>query len=176
MRKDTPATSEIAPHSFHVNLTPRQISRFWNKIRLIGASDDECWVWTRATTGMGHGVVRMDGANHGAHRIAYFLGKGTFDSRLNVCHACDNPPCCNPNHLWIGTQSDNLRDMFAKNRRPSAKGTRHASAKLNDDLVREIREIYARGGISTRALAVKYGVDYSGIHGIVTRKYWKHVV
>jgi len=68
-----------------------------------------------------------------------------------------------------------MHDMFSKNRRPSAKGIRHASAKLNDDLVREIREIYARGGISTRALAGKYGVGYGVIYGIVTRKYWKHV-
>lgn len=176
MGNDSQAAQPIAETLFSVNLTKRQISKFWNKIRLIGASDDDCQEWTRAMSPLGYGVVRMEGRNFFVHRVAYFLKHGPFPNNLNICHRCDNPKCCNSNHLFLGTQADNIRDMFQKDRRPSTKGIRHGSAKLNDDLVRQIREKYATGEHTHRGLARTYGVSYSRIFSIVNRLTWKHLL
>lgn len=176
MDHDSQAAEPIAEPLLSVNLTERQIRKFWNKIRLIGASDDDCWEWTRAMTQLGYGVVRMDGRNFFVHRIAFFLTHGPFPNALKICHKCDNPKCCNPDHLFLGTQADNLHDMFRKDRRPAAKGVGTAAAKLNDAIVREIRERYAKGGVTHRKLASEYGIAYSGIFGIVNRITWAHVI
>lgn len=176
MDLESQAAQPIAETLFSVNLTEQQIKKFWNKIRLIGASDEDCHEWTRAMSQLGYGVVRMGERNFFTHRVAYFLKHGPFINSLKVCHKCDNPKCCNAAHLFLGTQADNLHDMFRKDRRPSAKGIRTAAAKLNDDLVREIRKKYAAGRITHRQLAKDYGIAHSGIFGIIKRITWKHVL
>ncbi len=175
MQNESQAAQPIAETLFSVNLTERQISKFWNKIRLIGASDDDCHEWTRAMSPLGYGVVRMEGRNFFTHRVAYFLKHGPFPNKLNICHHCDNPKCCNSNHLFLGTQADNIHDMFQKDRRPSAKGIRHGSAKLNDVVIQEIRALYATGKHTQRGLAKVYGMAYSGIFRIVNGLSWTHV-
>jgi hypothetical protein len=97
-----------------------QIRRpFWDN---VGITDDtaDCWPWLLGRSGKGYGntVRQMHGARvAGAHRIAWVIVNGPIPAGLFVCHACDNPPCCNPSHLWLGTNSDNLRDAVAKGRR-----------------------------------------------------------
>lgn len=176
MNHDSPDASAVAEELFNVNLTERQRCKFWNKIRLIGASDDDCHEWTRAATLLGYGVVRMEGRNFFAHRVAFFLSYGPFPNALKVCHKCDNPKCCRPDHLFLGTQADNLHDMFRKDRRPSAKGMGTAAAKLTDHQVREIRTRYSAGGHTHRSLAKEYGICHSAIYGIVNRIYWPHIL
>lgn len=96
--------------------------RFWKKVRRAGP--DECWPWTAATSGYGHGRFKIGGKLYSAHRVAYVLAGGEIpESRMHrsyhgavVRHTCDNPACCNPSHLETGEQIDNVRDMMERGR------------------------------------------------------------
>ena len=91
-----------------------------------------------------------------------------------MLHRCDNPQCVNPDHLFLGTHQDNMRDMAIKGR--TWHGSKHRNAKLKPSEVLEIRKLYAEGGHTTRSLGVKYGVDSKHIHNIITGKKWKIVI
>jgi hypothetical protein len=86
---------------------------FWGKVKR--GSPEECWPWKGARNPAGYGKILVDGVHIDTHRVAYMLAVGPIGELL-VCHKCDNPPCCNPQHLWLGTCSDNLRDAVAKGR------------------------------------------------------------
>lgn len=90
------------------------ITRFWDNVNI--KSDDECWEWQGIKTTAGYGLMWYDGKLRYAHRIAINLENDLF-----ACHKCDNPPCVNPNHLFAGTQKDNIQDMLSKGR---AKGNK----------------------------------------------------
>jgi hypothetical protein len=94
--------------------------RFESKINKL--SHGGCWVWTGNKNEKGYGLVRIDGKRYKAHRIAYELYIGDIPSGMLVCHSCDNPECCNPKHLWLGTHADNQRDKIAKGRDHFSKG------------------------------------------------------
>lgn len=92
--------------------------RFWRKV--IRGSGDECWGWSGGTTNDGYGYLTL-GREHShrkmvAHRFSYELANGPIPDGLLVLHSCDNPPCCNPDHLRLGTQSDNMFEMASKGR------------------------------------------------------------
>lgn len=75
-----------------------------------------CWLWTGNTNPYGYGRTSINGKAFDCHRAAWFLAYGPIPKGLYVCHTCDTPQCCNPKHLFIGSQSDNLRDYYAKGR------------------------------------------------------------
>lgn len=87
---------------------------FWTHVAI--GQPEECWPWDRAKTGAGYGMLRLDGTNRYAHRTAYELVRGPIPRGAHILHSCDNPPCCNPAHLSIGSRSDNMRDCVAKGR------------------------------------------------------------
>jgi len=158
--------------------------RFDRKVDRNGGPN-ACWPWRGATDRKGYGVIglgrRADGTRR-VHQVAWLLAHGPVPDGLCVLHECDNPPCCNPAHLFLGTILDNNRDMFAKGRHTwtthpelRARGERHGRAKLTDDAVREIRTRYAAGGVTQRELATAYGVDQQVIWAIVHRRRWAHV-
>lgn len=89
-------------------LTPDRRLRFWTRVAIRGA--DECWEWTGPRQSFGHGFFHVGRVSIGSHRVAYFLATGEMDDALFVCHKCNNPPCCNPAHLYLGTQKDNMAD------------------------------------------------------------------
>jgi DNA-directed RNA polymerase specialized sigma subunit len=101
---------------------------------------------------------------------------GKLPSTLQVCHSCDNPPCCNPNHLWVGTNKNNSDDMDAKGRRSKirALGINHGNAKLTDEKVRLIR-IRLKNGEEQRPIAKYFGVSQITISQISRGNIWKHV-
>ncbi len=112
--------------------------RFWEKV--IVKSDDECWPW-KAFANKGYGRFKLDGSQKQAHRVAYLLTFGAFDKSLLVCHKCDNGLCCNPDHLFLGTPSDNNRDRMMKGR-----STGGGQMKvLKPEMIAKIRNIYGCG-------------------------------
>jgi len=134
-----------------------------------------CILWQGATTPNGYGVIGSGGHfanNIPAHRAAWEFANGPIPAGLFVCHHCDVRACVNPDHLFLGTQADNLQDMAKKNRR---KGERQPNHKLTDIQVREIRKLYAQGGISELQLAQQFGVTPSNIHAILKRGTWTHI-
>jgi len=94
--------------------------RFWEKVDVRGP--DECWPWTRKHNPKGYGQFRKDKMVQ-AHRMAWELTNGPIPDGLDVLHTCDNPPCCNPHHLFLGTNDDNMRDMNSKGRHGNIKKT-----------------------------------------------------
>lgn len=140
-------------------------------------SDNECWNWTnKRTNGRGYGRTYTGYAKWMyAHRASWLINKGPIPDGLFVCHKCDNPSCCNPNHLWLGTNADNQKDKFAKgrdwqSRHPEklCRGENHPRCKLTDEQVLEIRQTYKpwMGG----KLARKFRCSPSTIHLIVKGK------
>lgn len=117
------------------------IERFWSKVDQ-SAGPDGCWIWTAGRTSTGYGGFNLsakDGEKRAvkAHRFAYELQHGSVHNGLNVLHRCDVPLCVNPNHLFLGTQKDNMLDMDLKGRR--ARGERLPHTKLTDEAVTQIR-------------------------------------
>ena len=86
--------------------------RFWDKVRVTGG----CWMWTSARDRWGYGRFRTEVSHVGAHRMAWMLAVGLIPGDLCVLHRCDNPSCCNPDHLFLGTAKDNIHDAMRKGR------------------------------------------------------------
>lgn len=144
-----------------------QASRFWSKV--ARGADAACWQWLGRTGGKGYGATHFQREPWWAHRLAYYLSFGAIPENLCVCHTCDNPACCNPTHLFLGTIADNNADMVAKRRHGF--GIRNGNAKLTEADVRAIRNSVAEG----RSLADDYDVSPALISLIRNRKVWEHL-
>jgi hypothetical protein len=164
-------------------LTESDKKRFWSKISKAG----DCWLWQAGRFGSGYGMFKVQGKNLGAHRVAYELQRGPIPDGRLVLHRCDNPACCNPGHLFLGTHADNTADKCAKNRQAKGPthgsqtkpgttvnlcGEQHGRAKLTLAQVTEIRRLHA-AGTTQRALSARFGVVLSAINKIVLLKAWK---
>lgn len=142
--------------------------RFWSKVDK-SAGPDGCWVWMAGKHDAGYGsfMVKKELGDFLAHRISYAIHYGIDPSDLFVCHRCDNRICCNPNHLFLGTDQDNKDDMVSKGRQGAARGADSAKAKFAADEIVEIRKRYAAGGVTCLELALANNVDETTISGIV---------
>lgn len=129
-----------------------------------------CIPWDAATLSKGHGQFWLSGTMVCAHRIAWELRHGPIPDGLWVLHRCDNPPCCNPEHLFLGTHKDNMADMRNKGR--SLTGSKHSLAKLTEEDVRSIRSMLATGE-TQRVVAAKFGVAQQHVSKISNRSSWK---
>ncbi len=133
-----------------------------------------CWLWTAKTNPNGYGRI-YDGRKPAlAHRVAWTLFVGPIPHGLFVLHRCDNPPCCNPAHLFLGTHADNMRDKVQKGRQGSPRGEEASSAKLTAESVLLIRAAVASGRTQTE-VGRKFGIHNSQVSRIVNRKVWTHL-
>lgn len=122
----------------------------------------------------GHGVPKIS-----AHRASWLTFVGPIPDGMCVLHKCDNPPCVNPDHLFLGTMADNTRDMHAKGRAPVAPGTNTPGnlpakydAKLTFDMADEIRRRYAAGGVTHRELAAEFGLSRPSVSRVIRKESW----
>ena len=145
--------------------------RFWGLVDQTPGQgpNGDCWEWTKGRVGLGYGRLSVGKGEVRAHRFAFSTAFGPIPNGMMVCHRCDNPACCNPNHLFLGTHDDNMADMAMKGR--SLQGVKHHKAKLNDAEVRAIR----LDGRMQIELAEAYGVTQGLIGMIKRREIWSHL-
>jgi len=143
------------------------------------ANSKGCMLWTGAKSRKGYGMIQRGRRSEGTvevHRLAYELAYGKILNNLQVLHSCDVRSCVNPEHLFLGTQLNNLNDMRAKGRgkHKASLGSDHGNAKLTDNDVRYIRYKRAKG-VSARKLAKKFHLHEATVRRIVRRTAWKHL-
>lgn len=151
--------------------------KFWAKLEI---KDNGCWEWpgpyqTRHPD-YPYGKVHLSWRTQesvAAHRLAWEIVHGPIPDGLIVRHSCDNPKCCNPQHLLIGTCKDNSQDMVTRNRQ--MKGNRHFRAKLREEYIADIRERLLAGE-SQQSIADDYGVCQVTISSVSLGETWRHVV
>lgn len=175
-------------------LSQKDIERFYSRLK-PGANG--CIVWR---TGTKHARFCAKGVKLNAHRVAFFIATGVDPGDYLICHSCDNPPCCNPEHLHIGTDLSNMQEAAERGRMATGprnyihiedrsgdrhwsrrlpektkKGENHPKAKLTTEQALEIRSRYLSGNTTYKALAAEFGVTLQAVHYLVKGKNWKHI-
>ncbi len=148
--------------------------RFWTKVAKRGPN--ECWEWCASLSNKGYGKIgRNGGGGHvPAHRVSWELSNGPIPNVQCVLHRCDNPPCVNPAHLFLGTKADNTADMISKGRNVPPRGEMSGRAKLTNDAVIDIRSRHANGERQVD-LAHEYNLNDGTISRIISGKRWAHL-
>jgi HNH endonuclease len=171
------ANREYRPIS---TIPPHRVVLFWSRVTV--GSPDECWLWTHRFCARGYGVFIIDDKDVIASRVAYYLYYGIDPTGKLVCHKCDNPPCCNPAHLFLGTDADNVHDMLAKGR--ASVGEKHyahinpersPARILTREQVLQIRALRKLTGRSHKSIAKDFGVCRTAIVAVINRRTWKHI-
>lgn len=147
--------------------------RFWKYV--TKGAEDACWEWCGSRQPKGYGTFRVEGRTLKTHRVSYELHKGPIPEGLWVLHKCDNPPCVNPAHLWLGTNADNVADKTANGRAFRLIGERHHKAKITDEIVRKIRAEWAAGGKTYPQIGAMFSINSEIVGRVVRRKSWRHV-
>ncbi len=135
-------------------------------------SESGCWEWMMCKRN-GYGTVSRPAGRMSTHRLSYSTFVGEIPEGECVCHLCDNPGCCNPEHLFLGSQLDNIQDRCRKDR--STKGGDHPCAKISEDDAADICREYATGMFTQTELGDKYGIDRSQISRIIKGSRWSHI-
>lgn len=153
------------------------IERFWIKVDI--RNSDDCWEW-KGCKWDGYGSFRVGGRKGRSlrsHRIAWTIQNGSIPPGLQVLHKCDNRACCNPNHLFLGTNADNVADKVSKERQNinQFKGETAPSAKINEFDVYKIREMY-KSGHGYAAIGRVMGITRQQVYRIITKRAWKHLL
>lgn len=161
--------------------TGGNLMSFWSKVNI--KDRNSCWEWMASCHKFGYGWFRITGKTYLAHRLALIFTTGEM-GKLQVLHSCDNPKCCNPNHLRWGTQKENIQDCIKRGRKkdpprneskpPVYYGKDNNNAKLDAEKVDRIRHLYVCSLMSGDELAKQFGVSRSTIYQIINYKTWKH--
>lgn len=151
--------------------------RFWAKVN----KTDGCWLWMAGKKLSGYGQLQMGTFRNpkqmSSHRLSWSLANGPIPPGMSVCHKCDVPSCVRPDHLFLGTQKQNLADMVKKGRhaRVAPKGEAHCHAKLTAANVLEARRLHKETGIGCNRLGRMFGVNFRTMNLVLARKTWKHI-
>lgn len=130
-----------------------------------------CWLWMGTVNPRGYGILLIDNVPYRIHRLQWERFNGVIPKGLFICHKCDTPSCINPDHLFMGTHNDNMRDGVNKGRFARLQGIKHPSVKLTEQEVRKIR----RDKREQKDIAADYGVCVSCISQIKNYKRWAHL-
>lgn len=155
--------------------TKSLVDRFWSK---FGKPKKGCWNWTGSKDPNGYGNIEEGHGSkycrtvHYAHRLSWKLFNGPIPDSMSVLHKCDNSSCVRPDHLFLGTQKDNLVDC--KNKGRNAKGEKSGRSKLRQKNINKIRELAASGKHTQLEIASKFKVNQSHISRIVSKEVWKY--
>lgn len=151
------------------SLSEQQAQAFWSKVGIGGES--ACWPWQRARHWTGYGLVTYNKRQFKAHRIAYWLQTGEWPGEMFVRHTCDNPPCCNPKHLLIGTPAQNTQDAVRRGRHWAASNLGH---KLT---VADVIDIHwaLHAGFTTNHIGALYGITAGLVSHIKTGRAWPDI-
>lgn len=145
-------------------------AEFWSHV--AKGDPDACWPWQDRTGRGGYGMTYVPGRPNdtGTHIVAFFLTHERWPAPgMNVCHSCDNPPCCNGKHLWEGTTLENAQDSMLKGRKP--RGERHGMSKLSDAQWQEIISLLETSSLPRRTIAAQYGISYHTLANREKRHY-----
>jgi len=150
---------------------------FWARVK----KSRGCWEWQGSCTSSGYGSVGWHGVVYSAHRVAAWLSGLIKDpvaptdptAGTYVLHKCDNRKCCNPEHFFLGSYSDNMQDAYRKKRKQPARGAAHSNAKLTEKQVATIRQVYRERRATQTKLATKYGVSQAAISLVVRGETYK---
>lgn len=149
------------------------IKRLWARV----AKGPGCWEWQGCRTVKGYGRMnfRVDGNLHQVyvHRMVWELERGEIPDGLSLCHHCDNPRCVRPDHIFVGTNSDNVRDGFSKGRFPAGESSK--LSKLTESQVVRIRLALVRGHLTQREIAAQFGIGQQNVSAIKRGKSWNWV-
>ena len=155
-------------------MNEKQIESFWNKVNI--RSENECWEWN-AGLRTGYGVFKVNRKSKSAHRLSYLLSYNKDPGELCVCHKCDNRKCVNPNHLFLGTQKENMQDCKNKNRLVIPEGDRFKqghipkNSLITNDIALEIYNIIKNRRnnnepLRLKNLSIQYNIPYNSIRDI----------
>lgn len=156
-----------------MNISPEDKVRFQSKISKgdVGV----CWNWKPKPDTNGYGAFTLSGQKVGAHRVAYEIAHGEIPKGLQVLHQCDNPICCNPAHLFLGTIAVNNRDKADKGRSHHPNGEKNGNHRFTNSDIDNIRSQYSLGFKTQKELAIQFKTDQGTISAIVNRKKWAHI-
>lgn len=149
-------------------LTRNNIKNFQHKV----FKKKGCWPWQAYCHEQGYGLIKINGSLYKAHRIAYYLFHNIDPLKLNVLHSCDNPRCCNPTHLFLGTQDDNNQDKMNKGRFIPNFGENNGMSKVTKEIVNQMRFKKALGA-TIDELAKEFNVDRTTCAKICRYQTWK---
>ncbi len=149
------------------------LERFNEKMpeRIPGA----CWIWTGGRYDSGYGIFKALGKNLRAHRVSYQIHVGPIPPGMLVCHSCDNPPCVNPAHLFLGTDQQNVADRTRKGRGRTAYGSKHPNAKITEAQADNIKALRISKHLTLRELSYIFPLSQASISRIIQGKRWKNV-
>lgn len=157
-----------------ITLTKKDKARFWAKVDK-SAGPDGCWLWTACKFHDGYGQFHGAKRTLKSHRVAWMLANGQIKRGICVCHRCDNPACCNPAHLFLGTHMANMIDRDLKQRGNPRVGVLNGRAKLTESDVLYMRKAYHLGDESIASLAKKYHMGTTAIKYTLNGRAWKHL-
>lgn len=136
--------------------------------------ENGCLEWTASRTSKGYGRLNVDLHPRSSHRLSWEVFYGDIPEGKQVLHRCDNPPCINPLHLFLGTNLDNSNDKVSKGRQPFLKGELNGASKLTEELIILCRKLHSEGR-SQNSLAKQFGVHQASMWRAMTGKSWKHI-
>lgn len=145
--------------------------KLWSKIDI--GLENECWMWKGCQSTAGYGVIRINYILKYAHRLAWELhNEKSIPPKISVCHSCDNPPCCNPDHLFLGSQADNMRDAKNKGRMPH--GVLHHGTDLTEKDIRKIRYL-GQTDIPHQEIGDYFSISRMSVNDIIHKRTWGHI-